>query len=114
MLIYLKGDLLSSSAQVQVNTVNTVGVMGKVIAGIHHSFHLYQAVCNIHHIVIFFRTYSRSCKGFHISVHHPWYITIKSGEPRQKEMPLGCRTLNVKIYVHHRFYFLLSTNFSLT
>ena len=32
MLIYLKGDLLSSPAQVQVNTVNTVGVMGKGIA----------------------------------------------------------------------------------
>ena len=69
MLIYLKGDLLSSPAQVQVNTVNTVGVMGKVIAGIHHSFHLYQTVCNIYHIVILFRTYSGSCKGFHIQVH---------------------------------------------
>ena len=32
MLKYLKGDLLSSPAQVQVNTVNTVGVMGKGIA----------------------------------------------------------------------------------
>lgn len=32
MLSYLKGDLLSSPAQVQVNTVNTVGVMGKGIA----------------------------------------------------------------------------------
>lgn len=32
MISYLKGDLLSSPAQVQVNTVNTVGVMGKGIA----------------------------------------------------------------------------------
>ena len=32
MLTYLRGDLLSSPAQVQVNTVNTVGVMGKGIA----------------------------------------------------------------------------------
>lgn len=32
MLSYLKGDLLSSPAQVLVNTVNTVGVMGKGIA----------------------------------------------------------------------------------
>lgn len=32
MLSYLKGDLLSSPAQVQVNTVNIVGVMGKGIA----------------------------------------------------------------------------------
>ena len=69
MLIYLKGDLLSSPAQVQVNTVNTVGVMGKVIAGIHHSFHLYQTVCNIHHIIILFSTDSGGCKCFHIQVH---------------------------------------------
>lgn len=32
MLTYLRGDLLSSPAQVLVNTVNTVGVMGKGIA----------------------------------------------------------------------------------
>lgn len=32
MISYLKGDLLSSPAQVLVNTVNTVGVMGKGIA----------------------------------------------------------------------------------
>ena len=32
MLSYVKGDLLSSPAQVQVNTVNTVGIMGKGIA----------------------------------------------------------------------------------
>jgi O-acetyl-ADP-ribose deacetylase (regulator of RNase III) len=32
MLIYLKGDIFNSPAQVIVNTVNTVGVMGKGIA----------------------------------------------------------------------------------
>lgn len=32
MLTYIKGDLFSSPAQVLVNTVNTVGVMGKGIA----------------------------------------------------------------------------------
>lgn len=32
MLTYIKGDLLNSPAQVLVNTVNTVGVMGKGIA----------------------------------------------------------------------------------
>lgn len=32
MLTYIKGDLLTSPAQVLVNTVNTVGVMGKGIA----------------------------------------------------------------------------------
>lgn len=32
MITYLKGDLLNSPAQVLVNTVNTVGVMGKGIA----------------------------------------------------------------------------------
>ena len=32
MITYLKGDLLKSSAQVLVNAVNTVGIMGKGIA----------------------------------------------------------------------------------
>ena len=32
MISYTKGDLLSSKAQALVNTVNTVGVMGKGIA----------------------------------------------------------------------------------
>ena len=50
MLIYLKGDLLSSPAQVQVNTVNTVGVMGKGIAlqfkkKYPEMFTAYQRVC---------------------------------------------------------------------
>ena len=50
MLTYLKGDLLSSPAQVLVNTVNTVGVMGKGIAlqfkkKYHEMFTAYQKVC---------------------------------------------------------------------
>ena len=50
MLTYLKGDLLSSPAQVQVNTVNTVGVMGKGIAlqfkkKYPEMFTAYQRVC---------------------------------------------------------------------
>lgn len=50
MLTYLKGDLLSSPAQVQVNTVNTVGVMGKGIAlqfkkKYPDMFTAYQRVC---------------------------------------------------------------------
>ena len=32
MITYLKGDIFSSPAQVLVNTVNTVGVMGKSVA----------------------------------------------------------------------------------
>lgn len=32
MITYLEGDLFSSPAQTLVNTVNTVGVMGKGIA----------------------------------------------------------------------------------
>jgi O-acetyl-ADP-ribose deacetylase (regulator of RNase III) len=32
MLTYIKGDLFNSPAQVLVNTVNIVGVMGKGIA----------------------------------------------------------------------------------
>ena len=50
MLTYLKGNLLSSPAQVQVNTVNTVGVMGKGIAlqfkkKYPEMFTAYQRVC---------------------------------------------------------------------
>lgn len=53
MLSYLKGDLLSSPAQVQVNTVNTVGVMGKGIAlqfknKYPDMFKAYQNVCERH------------------------------------------------------------------
>ncbi|HHZ05211.1 MAG TPA: macro domain-containing protein [Clostridiales bacterium] len=53
MLSYLKGDLLSSPAQVQVNTVNTVGVMGKGIALQFKNkypamFEAYQNVCEKH------------------------------------------------------------------
>lgn len=50
MLFYLKGDLLSSPAQVQVNTVNVVGVMGKGIAlqfknKYPEMFEAYQKIC---------------------------------------------------------------------
>lgn len=53
MLAYLKGDLLSSPAQVQVNAVNTVGVMGKGIALQFKNkypvmFKAYQNVCEKH------------------------------------------------------------------
>lgn len=53
MLSYLKGDLLSSPAQVLVNTVNTVGVMGKGIAlqfknKYPEMFEAYQRVCEKH------------------------------------------------------------------
>ena len=50
MISYTKGDLLSSSAQALVNTVNTVGVMGKGIA-LHfkemfpYNFSVYAEVC---------------------------------------------------------------------
>lgn len=53
MLSYLKGDLLSSPAQVLVNTVNIVGVMGKGIAlqfknKYPEMFKSYQHVCEKH------------------------------------------------------------------
>ncbi len=51
MLTYLKGNLLTSPAQVLVNTVNTVGVMGKGIAlefknRYPEMFKLYQRECD--------------------------------------------------------------------
>ena len=57
MLSYIQGDLLSSPAQVQVNTVNTVGVMGKGIALQFKNkypamFRSYQKVCENHSLDI--------------------------------------------------------------
>jgi len=51
MLTYLKGDLFNSPAQVLVNTVNTVGVMGKGIAlefknRYPEMFKVYQRICD--------------------------------------------------------------------
>lgn len=51
MLTYIKGDLLNSPAQVLVNTVNTVGVMGKGIAldfknKYPEMFKIYQKECD--------------------------------------------------------------------
>ena len=51
MITYIKGDLFSSPAQVLVNTVNTVGVMGKGIAlefkkRYPEMFSLYQSKCD--------------------------------------------------------------------
>ena len=51
MITYLKGDMLNSPAQVLVNTVNTVGVMGKGIAlqfknKYPEMFRAYQKMCD--------------------------------------------------------------------
>lgn len=51
MLTYLKGDIFTSPAKVLVNTVNTVGVMGKGIAlefkkRYPEMFKLYQSKCD--------------------------------------------------------------------
>lgn len=50
MLTYIKGNLLESSAQALVNTVNTVGVMGKGLAlqfkeAFPDNFRIYREVC---------------------------------------------------------------------
>lgn len=50
MIIYTKGDLFSSNAQALVNTVNTVGVMGKGLAlqfkeKFPYNFSAYRNVC---------------------------------------------------------------------
>lgn len=50
MIKYVKGDLLESSAQALVNTVNTVGVMGKGIAlqfkeAFPNNFNIYRKIC---------------------------------------------------------------------
>lgn len=57
MLRYVEGDLFSSPAQVIVNTVNTVGVMGKGIAlefkkRYPEMFEHYKKICDKHNLVI--------------------------------------------------------------
>lgn len=57
MLTYIEGDLFSSPAQVLVNTVNTVGVMGKGIAlefkkRYPEMFEEYKKQCDKHSLVI--------------------------------------------------------------
>lgn len=50
MIHYVKGNLLESDAQALVNTVNTVGVMGKGIAlqfreAFPENYRVYRSVC---------------------------------------------------------------------
>jgi len=50
VILYVKGNLFHSPAQVLVNTVNTVGVMGKGIALefkrlFPEMYHLYRELC---------------------------------------------------------------------
>lgn len=57
MLVYIEGDLFHSPAQVLVNTVNTVGVMGKGIAlefkkRYPDMFDAYKKQCDKHNLVI--------------------------------------------------------------
>ncbi len=51
MITYIKGNLLESDAQALVNTVNTVGIMGKGIAlqfkeKFPENFRIYKKVCD--------------------------------------------------------------------
>lgn len=57
MITYIKGDLLQSRAEAIVNTVNTVGVMGKGIAyqfkkAFPHNFQLYKRACDSRELVV--------------------------------------------------------------
>ena len=57
MLKYVKGDIFNSPAQVLVNTVNTVGVMGKGIAlsfkkKYPEMFTTYRKACDKHQLII--------------------------------------------------------------
>lgn len=51
MIHYVKGNLLESDAQALVNTVNTVGVMGKGIALQSKEAFLRISVCITMHVV---------------------------------------------------------------
>lgn len=61
MLTYVEGDLFKSPAQTLVNTVNTVGVMGKGVA-----LRFKQIYPNI------FRAYQEACRTGAIGIGRPW------------------------------------------
>ena len=57
MIRYIEGDMFSSPAQVLVNTVNTVGVMGKGLAlefknQYARMFAYYKGLCEKHRLMV--------------------------------------------------------------
>lgn len=57
MIIYVQGDIFQSNAQALVNTVNTVGIMGKGLAlqfkkRYPHNFHEYEKACKANKVVL--------------------------------------------------------------
>jgi len=98
MMRFLQGNLLDAQAEALVNTVNTVGVMGKGIA-----LMFKEAFPNN------FRAYEYACKHGEVRVGHMfvtenpalsgprWIInfqpsSIGGSPPRWAGLPKGCRT----------------------
>lgn len=73
MIHYVTGDLLKSDAQALVNTVNTVGVMGKGIA-----LQFREAFPNN------FRLYCEACKNHALSVGHMLVVNDVNGDGEEK------------------------------
>lgn len=82
MIQYTKGDLLESNAEALVNTVNTVGVMGKGIAlqfkeKFPHNYILYRHACKEHKVKIgeMFTTVEQDLTGRKIIINFPTKTT---------------------------------------
>lgn len=82
MIQYTKGDLLESSAEALVNTVNTVGVMGKGIAlqfkeRFPHNYTLYRRACKEGKVKIgeMFTTIEQNLTGMKIIINFPTKTT---------------------------------------
>lgn len=103
MIYFTKGDLLESKAQALVNTVNTVGVMGKGIAlqfkeRFPQNYALYRSACKNNKVKIgeMFTTVEQTLDGNKIIINFPTKTTWR----RPSEYPyiqLGLKSLHDEI-----------------
>ena len=103
MIYFTKGDLLESKAQALVNTVNTVGVMGKGIAlqfkeHFPQNYELYRSACKSNHVKIgeMFTTVEHTLNGSKIIINFPTKTTWR----RPSEYPyieMGLKSLHEEI-----------------
>lgn len=108
MIRFVKGNLLESDAQVLVNTVNTVGVMGKGIAlqfkeAYPNNYLLYRKACKEHKVCVgkMFVTTDRSLyKGEKVIVNFPTKTTWRKPS-EYSYIQNGLADLRNQIEIHH-------------
>ena len=103
MIYFKKGDLLESSAQALVNTVNTVGVMGKGIAlqfkeRFPQNYALYHSACKNKQVKIgeMFTTVEHTIEGSKIIINFPTKTTWRRPS-EYSYIELGLKSLHDEI-----------------